>query len=111
MAAGELQAVTDAEVFQEILYRYLLIGERAKGFRIFDAFRRVMSGRILPVADEDVQRARELAETYPHMSPRHLIHLAVMDRRAIGEIVTADRGFEGVAGVRRIDPAAFPPQT
>jgi|SRR5262245_25969729 len=75
IAAGQLDAVTDAEVFQEILYRYLYIGEREKGFRIFDNFYRVMLDRILPVEDTDVQRARALVEQYPALSPRDLIHL------------------------------------
>jgi len=67
-ATGQIDAVTDAEVFQEILYRYLHIGEREKGFRIFDEFRRVMRGRILPVEDADVHEARMLAARYPALS-------------------------------------------
>lgn len=51
IAAGQLDALTDAEVFQEILYRYLHIGERGKGFRVFDLFYRIMLDRILPIDD------------------------------------------------------------
>lgn len=69
IAARQLDAVTDAEVFQEILYRYLHLNEREKGFRIFDNCYRLMLGRILPVADADVQRARTLVEQYPALSP------------------------------------------
>ncbi|MDR5695919.1 MAG: type II toxin-antitoxin system VapC family toxin [Armatimonadota bacterium] len=38
IANGQLDAVTDSEVFQEILYRYLHIGEREKGLSVFDNF-------------------------------------------------------------------------
>ena len=107
IAAGQLDAVTDAEVFQEILYRYLYINEREKGFRIFDNFYRLMLGQILPVADIDVQRARTLAEQYPALSPRDLIHLGVMLHHQIPEIVTADTGFDAVKEIRRIDPTTF----
>jgi len=107
ISTGGLDAVTDAEVFQEILYRYLHIGEREKGFRVFDHFHRVMLGRILPIEDTDVQQARELAEQYPALSPRDLIHLAVMLRHEIQEIITTDSGFDSVKEVRRIDPSAF----
>jgi len=107
VAAGELEAVTDAEVLQEILYRYLHIGEREKGFVVFDRFRRIMLGHIFPVEDMDVQRARELAEKYPALSPRDLIHLAVMLRHSINVIVSADKGFVEVEKVRRMDPTAF----
>lgn len=104
IATGQLDAVTDAEVFQEILYRYLRMGEQEKGFRIFDYFYRIMLGRILPIEDADVHQARELAERYPALSPRDLIHLAVMLRHQIQEIITTDRGFDSVKEVRRIDP-------
>lgn len=107
VAAGELDAVTDAEVLQEILYRYFFIREREKGFQVFDGFRRVMLGRIFPIADDDVQRARELAETYAVLGPRDLIHLAVMERSGTAEIITADQAFDGIGGIRRIDLTEF----
>lgn len=107
IASGQLDAVTDAEVLQEILHRYLYIGEREKGLQIFDHFDRLMTGRILPVTDVDVRKARALAEEHPRLGPRDLIHLAVMLNHGIDRIVTADRGFDGVEGVTRIDPASF----
>lgn len=107
IATGQLAAVTDAEVFQEILYRYLHIGEREKGFRVFDRFYRIMIGRILPVEEADVLHARGLAERYPALSPRDLFHLAVMVRHGLTEIITADTGFDAIAEVQRIDPRSF----
>jgi hypothetical protein len=109
VATDLLDAVTDAEVFQEILYRYFAIGERAKGTQIFDEFSRIMAGRILPIEPADVQRARALAEQYPGLSPRDLIHLAVMQHHAITEIVTADAGFGAVRDIRVIELASFAP--
>ncbi len=107
IAAGTLDALTDAEVFQEILYRYLHIGGREKGFRVFDHFHRIMIGRILPVEGADVHQARQLAERYPNLSPRDLIHLAVMLRYHLPEIITTDMGFDTVDEVRRLDPRDF----
>jgi len=107
IAAGQLDALTDAEVFQEILYRYLHIGEREKGFRVFDLFYRIMLGNILPIEDMAIQLARELAEQYPAMSPRDLIHLAVMLHQNIQTIITTDTGFDSVKEIRRIDPQNF----
>lgn len=108
VASGRIDAVTDAEVFQEILYRYLHIVQREKGFKIFDHFFRIMLGRILPIEDQDVRQARELAERYPPLGPRAPVHLAVMVRHQIEEIVTADAAFDAVAEVRRVDPFTFP---
>lgn len=106
-ASARIDAVTDVEVFQEILYRYAHIRQQEKGFAIFDHFLRVMMGRVLPVSDHDARAARELAERYPGLGPRDLIHLAVMARHGIEEIVTADAGFDAVGEVRRIDLRAF----
>jgi len=107
IAEGRLDAITDAEVFQEILYRYFYINQREKGLKVFDNFYRIMSGRILPIEDLDVQEAKRLSEKYPLLAPRDLIHLAVMKRRGIHEIITADSGFDFVSEVRRIDPSTF----
>lgn len=107
VASGQIDAVTDAEVFQEILYRYFHIGQKEKGLRVFDHFFQIMLGRILPIEDLDVQQARELADRYPALSPRDLVHLAVIVRQQIEDVITADTTFEGVHGVQRIDPAAF----
>lgn len=110
IATGHLDAVTDAEIFQEILYRYLHIGERNKGFQVFDHFYRLMAGRILPIDDADVQQARHLAERYATLSPRDVIHLSVMRRHQLRDIITADTGFDTIEEIRRLDPQRFQPQ-
>ncbi|MBI4220954.1 MAG: type II toxin-antitoxin system VapC family toxin [Chloroflexi bacterium] len=107
IVAGAIDAVTDAEVFQEILYRYLHIGAAEKGYQVFDHFFQIMSGRILAIEDADVRAARELSERYRTLGARDLIHLAVMTRRGITEIITTDEGFAGVAEVHRINPASL----
>ena len=108
IASGEVDAVTDVEIFQEILYRYMHIGQREKGFTIFDLFGEIMRDRILPIEHADVKSARYLAEQYPFLSPRDLIHLAVMMRHGLTAITTADTGFDRIDIVKRIDPSQFP---
>jgi uncharacterized protein len=90
-----------------LLYRYLHINQREKGFLIFDAFYELMRGRVLPVADRDLQRARQLAEQYRSLSPRDLLHVAVMLNHGLTEILTADAGFEEVQGLHRLDLKQF----
>ncbi|MDR7551217.1 MAG: type II toxin-antitoxin system VapC family toxin [Armatimonadota bacterium] len=107
VANGAIDAVTDAEVLQELLYRYWHIGRRTAGLQIFDAFTRLMAGRVLPVDEMDVRHARDLADRYSRLSPRDLIHLAIMLRHGIEEIASADAHFDSVPEVRRLDPRAF----
>ena len=55
-------------------------------------------------------RSLDFASLHPGyfaLSPRDLIHLGVMFRHQIQEIVTAGTGFDAVKEVRRIDPMMF----
>jgi len=107
IATGKIDAVTDTEVFQEILYRYIHINEKEKGIKVFDYFYRLMLGHILPIEEPDILEARNLVEQYPSLSPRDLIHLAVMKRNGIKEIISTDKGFDRIPGIRRIPPFEF----
>ena len=104
---GQIDAWTDVEVFQEILYRYLHIQEKGKGLQVFDRFHRLMLGRILPVEDADVVQARLWVDSYPSLSPRDLIHLAVMNHHNINRIITSDKGFAAIPDVAWLDPLTF----
>jgi predicted nucleic acid-binding protein len=106
VASGKLLAFTDSEVFQEILYRFYHIKQPALGLRVFDLFAKVMHNFVLPVSYEDVNLARRLSENpnLSSLSPRDLIHVAVMLNNDIRHIITADRGFELVQEIRVIQP-------
>jgi predicted nucleic acid-binding protein len=97
--------VTSAEVFQEVLHR-------AISLRIWDHVRPgfleflvLMNGRIESLEPRDVSNAATLADFYPRLSARDLVHLAVMQRLGCDRIVTADSGFDDVDGIERLDPA------
>ncbi len=105
-AKGEIEAFTDTEVLQEILYRYFYINQRETGFEVFDLFATIMDGSILPVRHSDIMLARLLAEKEEtfKLSPRDLIHLAVMLNNGMRHIVTTDRGFKNIPGIEVIAP-------
>lgn len=104
---GEIAAVTDAEVLQEILYRYYHIGKKDFGGKVFDFFAALMSGKIYEVGEAEVSLARQLSEKYVFLSPRDLIHLAVMRINGVNEMISTDKGLRQVEDIRCHDPLTF----
>lgn len=106
IAREEIEAYTDTEVLQEILYRFSYNNQRKIGFDLFDLFATIMDGVILPILQNDIILARLLAEKEEtvKLSPRDLIHLAVMMNNSIKRIITADRGFLSIPGIEVITP-------
>lgn len=102
-------ALTDAEVLQELLHRYLGVRDVAVGLRAFDAFAALMHGRVVAVDAVDVAAARAMAdEARERLSARDLLHAAVMRRRGCDTIISADHAFDTVPGIRRLDPGRWP---
>jgi predicted nucleic acid-binding protein len=92
--------VTDAEVLQEILHRYVAIGRRDAIGPAFDAILKIADS-VLPVELADVQRARALLGT-ARLSARDAIHVAIMQRHDIDQVLSYDRAFDQVPGLTRI---------
>jgi len=92
--------LTDAEVFQEILHRYVAIGRREAIGPALDLLRDLVD-EVLPVELADVEGARRLL-TSADLSARDAIHVAVMHRRGIGQVMSFDRAFERVPGITRL---------
>ena len=91
--------VTDAEVLQEILHRYVAIDRRDAIGPASDALLGVVD-EVFPIERADVEQARRLVLTTP-LSARGAVHLAIMRRRGVDRILTFDRGFDGIAGITR----------
>ncbi|HEX5239467.1 MAG TPA: type II toxin-antitoxin system VapC family toxin [Candidatus Limnocylindrales bacterium] len=92
--------VTDAEAFQEILHRYVAIDRRDA----IDAAWRTLRALVDDVAAielGDVEAARALVVT-TKLTARDALHVAVMRRLAVEEILTFDRDFDLVPGIRRL---------
>lgn len=95
---GEL-LVTDAEVLQEILHRYVAIDRRDAIEPTTSALLGVVD-EVYPVERADVERARGIV-LGTRLSARDAIHLAIMRRRGIDRIMTFDRAFDETAGIAR----------
>ena len=92
--------VTDAEVLQEILHRYVAINRRDAIGPAFDAIIGVVDA-VLPVERSDVERARNLLAT-PNLQARDAIHVAIMQRHDVDRVLSFDRAFDDVPGLTRI---------
>lgn len=100
VAAGE-GLVTSAEVLQEILHRYVAIGRREAIQPAFDAILGVVD-EVHPVTVADVERAKSIVLGSPLLSARDALHVAVMEREGIVQILSFDAGFDGMPGVTRL---------
>jgi predicted nucleic acid-binding protein len=92
--------VTDAEVLQEILHRYVAINRRDAIGPAFDAILGIVDA-VLPVEGSDVERARNLLAT-PNLQARDAIHVAIMQRHDVDRVLSFDRAFDQVPGLTRI---------
>lgn len=93
--------VTDAEVLQEILHRYVSIDRRDVIQAAFDSLLGVVD-EVLPVDQGAVERAKEIVLGRESLSARDAVHLGVMEQNGIAEILSFDSGFDGFPGVTRL---------
>jgi predicted nucleic acid-binding protein len=98
-AGGRL--VTDAEVLQEILHRYVAIDRRDAIEAASSAILGIVD-EVFPIDRSDVDRARRIVLT-SRLSARDAVHMAVMQRYGVSRILTFDRAFDGVPGVSRLE--------
>lgn len=93
--------VTDAEVLQEILHRYVAI-ERPDAIQpAFDALLGIMD-EVFPVSHAAVERAKKIVLGHRQLSARDAVHLATMEIHGIASILSFDRGFDGIPGIARL---------
>lgn len=97
----EERLVTDAEVLQEILHRYVAIGRPAAIQPAFDALLGVVD-EVFPVDLTDVERAKAVILGHGRLSARDALHIAVMERQGVRHVLTFDLAFEEIPGIRRV---------
>jgi predicted nucleic acid-binding protein len=102
-ASARERLVTDAEVLQEILHRYVAIARRDAIQPAFEVLLGVVD-EVFPIELEDAQAAKEIVLGLSGLSARDALHVAVMRHHGIERIMTFDGGFDGVPGLTRIGP-------
>jgi len=93
--------VTDVEVFQEILHRYVAIRRR----EAIEVAWQALSGlvdEVFAIALPEIEHAKALVLEREGLSARDAVHLAVMQAHGVEEILTFDAGFDAMRGISRI---------
>ncbi len=98
---GRERLVSDAEVLQEILHRYVAIDRRDAIQPAFDALLGVVD-EVLPVDHAAVERGKEIVLGYLRLSARDAVHVSVMEQHDIAQIMSFDAGFDSFPGISRI---------
>ena len=94
--------VTDAEVLQEILHRYVAIDRPDAIQPAFDAILGLVD-EVFSITVDDVKAAKTLILGRPgKASARDAIHIAVMQRLDITRIITFDRDYDRFETLERL---------
>ena len=101
LASARERLVTDAEVLQEIMHRYVAINRRPAIQTAFDTLLGVVD-EVLAVDRAAVERAKDIIFGRHNVSARDAVHLAVMEQHGIERILTFDSGFDGFPGITRL---------
>src|SRR5271157_115645 len=101
LVSDRQRLVTDAEVLQEILHRYVAINRRDAIQPAYDTLLGIVD-QVLPVDREVLEGAKQIVLGYRDLSARDAVHLAVMRRHGIERILTFDPGFDNFPGITRL---------
>jgi predicted nucleic acid-binding protein len=99
--ADRQRLVTDAEVLQEILHRYVAIDRRDAIQPAFDALLGLVD-EVFPVDRAAVERARIISLGHRRLSARDAVHLSGLEQHSVSRIMSFDTGLDGFPGIERL---------
>ncbi|HID99989.1 MAG TPA: PIN domain-containing protein [Thiotrichaceae bacterium] len=105
---GELTAVINTEIIQELLYRYSHIGLVDKGIQLSrQALNLPLT--VLPITVADINLAIKLFEKHEAagLTARDAIHAATLHQNGYSHILSTDKDFDLIDFVNRVDPLEF----
>src|SRR5262249_39031360 len=111
IALGQLAAVSDTEIIQEILHRYGSQRRYAQAASLASDLL-ALSSAACPMFDVTVADVRTAVALFPRYAPlgvpsRDFIHAAVMQNHGLTQIISPDPHFDQTAGITRLDPLAM----
>lgn len=107
MRKGE-RGLIAGEASIELIHEFVHVRARrgvARATAVGDARDIGSTSRLHPVDRADIERALQLWCEHQRLDMRDAIFAAQALNRGIDAILSADRGFDGIHGLERIDPA------
>lgn len=107
MSKGE-QGLIAGEASIELIHEFAYVRARrgiARAIAANDALDIGATSRLHPVDRADIERALNLWGEHERLDMRDAIFAAQALNRDIDAILSTDRGFDGIPGLQRIDPA------
>ena len=104
LGEGRVEAVTDAEVLQEVLYRYWRVKALPEGSALCERIVQLVP-EVLAVSKRDVVIATRLLGEQPTIEPRDAVHAAVMLNHGITQLYSYDRHFDAIPHLKRLEPS------
>jgi uncharacterized protein len=101
--SGSLRGETSVETLQEVVNHRLRRGD-PKATANARAVAAVCSV-VHELDDETMAVALDLLDAHPGLWSRDAVHAATIRTRGLSHLISADRDFDGVDGVVRIDPS------
>jgi predicted nucleic acid-binding protein len=101
LTASGQRMVTDAEVLQEILHRYVAIGKHQAIGPAMQLLLAIVDD-VLSIDKMDVIRASEIVRNRTPLSARDALHVAIMERHGIRSILSFDGDYDRWPGIKRI---------
>ncbi len=107
LAATEQGAslITSTEVLQEVLHYHAARRRPEDARTVYDAVTDICE-EILPVTERQTARALELLVRHPGLPARDALHVATMETYGVERLLSADRHFDRIDTVMRVDPLA-----
>ncbi len=100
---GEIEANINTEVLQEILHFYRRRNRMPEGLRLFDDLI-VKFPDPYPMLSSTALLARQILSQTPLLQARDAVHAATVFEHSLEGIISADRAFDQVIGLKRFDP-------
>ena len=99
--------ITSTEVLQEILHYHTARRRPDDARTVYQAVTDICD-EILPVTENQTARSLELLVRHPGLPARAALHVATMESCGVERLLSADRYFDQIDSVTRVDPLASP---